>query len=96
MLEHVDEPQVYLSECFRVLRPEGTLVLSTHGIMYYHRDPEDHWRWTRTGLERILTAEGFSVRQMRGLMGLAAAAIQLFQIATAAKVPGSCVVPTSS
>jgi SAM-dependent methyltransferase len=88
VLEHVDQPQLYLSECFRVLSPGGTLVVSTHGIMYYHRDPEDHWRWTRTGLERILTAEGFTVRQMRGLMGLSAAAIQLFQVATAAKVPG--------
>jgi len=87
VLEHVDDPDLYLSESFRVLRPGGSLVLSTHGIMYYHRDPEDHWRWTRTGLERIVTRQGFEVTQMRGLMGLASAAIQIFQDGTVWKVP---------
>lgn len=87
VLEHVNDPALYLSESFRVLRPGGSLVLSTHGIMYYHPDPGDHWRWTRTGLEKIVEAAGFQVRAMRGLMGLVAAALQIIQDGTIAYLP---------
>jgi SAM-dependent methyltransferase len=82
VLEHVDDPALYLTECFRVLRPGGKLILSTHGIMYYHLDPVDHWRWTRTGLTKTVEAAGFSVTKMRGMMGLVAAALQLIQDGT--------------
>ena len=87
VLEHVESPTMYLSECFRLLRPGGTLVLSTHGIMYYHRDPEDYWRWTPAGLRRVVTERGFDVVELRGLLGLAAAALQLFQDGTYWFVP---------
>lgn len=87
VLEHVEEPALYLSECARVLRPGGTLVLSTHGIMYYHRDPEDYWRWTHPGLVKVVEAHGFAVVESRGVLGLAATALQIFQDATMWKVP---------
>lgn len=82
VLEHVPEPERYLAECFRLLRPGGSLVLSTHGIMYYHRDPEDYWRWTCAGLRRVLAAQGFTVVELRGLLGIGAAALQIFQDGT--------------
>lgn len=87
VLEHVERPDAYLAECHRVLRPGGSLLLSTHGIMYYHRDPEDYWRWMAPGLRKILEAEGFTVAGMRGVMGLAPTAIQLFQTATYWRIP---------
>jgi SAM-dependent methyltransferase len=87
VLEHVREPPLYLAECFRLLRPGGRLVLTTHGIMYYHRDPEDYWRWTSDGLAKIVGDAGFEVSTMRGIMGLAATAIQLFQDSTMVHVP---------
>ena len=31
VLEHVENPSVYLSECFRLLKPGGNLLLTTHG-----------------------------------------------------------------
>lgn len=79
VLEHVEDPRGYLAECARVLRPGGKLLLSTHGIMYYHPDPEDYWRWTCAGLQRILEEQGFVVRESRGLLGLVAASLQLIQ-----------------
>lgn len=79
VLEHVGEPQLYLSECFRVLRPGGQLLLSTHGIYVYHPDPGDYWRWTCTGLKREIEHAGFEVTRFEGIFGLAATGLQLVQ-----------------
>ncbi|GAA4784219.1 hypothetical protein GCM10023231_09870 [Olivibacter ginsenosidimutans] len=51
VLEHVDSPEGYLDEAWRLLKPEGTLILSTHGYWYYHPTPNDYWRWTSAGLQ---------------------------------------------
>jgi SAM-dependent methyltransferase len=78
-LEHVSDPELYLSECHRVLRPGGRMLLTTHGVMPYHPDPVDYWRWTCAGLEREVTATGFEVTRFEGIMGLASCGLQLFQ-----------------
>ena len=82
VLEHVTDPALYLSECLRVLRPGGRLLLSTHGIMVYHPDPVDYWRWTCAGLRRVVEGAGFEVVRFEGIMGLAATGLQLIQDAT--------------
>ena len=79
VLEHVEDPDVYLAECRRVLRPGGRMLLSTHGFMVFHPDPVDYWRWTGSGLERAVTSAGFAVERFEGIMGLAASGLQLFQ-----------------
>ena len=79
VLEHVDDPSTYLAECFRVLRPGGRMLLSTHGLMVYHPDPDDYWRWTTAGLQRIVREAGFDVVRFEGIMGLAATGLQLIQ-----------------
>jgi hypothetical protein len=63
-------------------------MLSTHGIMYYHRDPEDYWRWTAPGLSLIVENAGFEIAEIHGVLGLSAASIQLFQDATSYRLPG--------
>jgi SAM-dependent methyltransferase len=54
VLEHVEEPERTIGEISRVLKANGVLYLSTHGNCHYHPQPGDHWRWTHTGLERLL------------------------------------------
>ncbi len=78
-LEHVADPERHLAECFRVLKPGGRLLLSTHGVMAYHPDPDDYWRWTCAGLRRAVEQPGFEVARFEGIMGLAATGLQLFQ-----------------
>ena len=87
VLEHVLKPSEYLRECYRLLKPDGLLILSTHGYWMYHPDPQDLWRWTSKGLKRIIEESGFQIVEFHGLMGLASAALQLFQDAVMPKIP---------
>ena len=68
-LEHVRDVQLLLSEARRVLRPGGTLALTTPATPRLTR-PQDplspHLRqFTRSSLRRLLGALGFDVRSLR-------------------------------
>jgi len=53
VLEHVDDPAAAVRELHRVTKPGGRVLASTHGVMVFHPNPNDHWRWTHTGLRRL-------------------------------------------
>jgi SAM-dependent methyltransferase len=69
VLEHVWDLDWYLGEARRLLRDDGTLLLSTHGTWLYHPHPTDFRRWTRDGLAAELTARGFELRAIEGVVG---------------------------
>lgn len=69
VLEHVRDLDRYLGEARRVLRDGGTLLLSTHGTWLYHPHPEDHRRWTRTGLVHDVEVRGFRVDSIAAVAG---------------------------
>ena len=87
VLEHAEDPARHLAECRRVLRPGGRLLLSTHGIMVWHPDPVDHWRWTCSGLRKVVEDAGLRVVQLEGIVGLAATGLQLLQDAIYWRAP---------
>lgn len=67
VLEHLRVPSVYLSECFRLLKPGGILLLSTHGLFEEHGCPFDFRRWTAEGLKIELIEAGFQLLQLKKL-----------------------------
>lgn len=59
VLEHLCEPGTMLSEAHRILRPGGILLLSVPFQWWVHEAPWDFYRYTRHGLEYLLTKAGF-------------------------------------
>ena len=56
MLEHCPEPGAVAEEAHRVLRPQGTLVLTTPFVYVVHGYPDDYYRFTAAGLEHLFRA----------------------------------------
>lgn len=69
VLEHVWDLDRYLGEARRVLRPGGSLLLSTHGAWLYHPHPHDYRRWTAEGLRREVESRGFRALRMEAVVG---------------------------
>ncbi|MGH8506697.1 MAG: class I SAM-dependent methyltransferase [Stenotrophobium sp.] len=87
VLEHVEDPDLYLSECRRLLKPGGRLLLSTHGTFIFHPCPHDYWRWTYMGLQRVIEKAGFKVTAIRGVCGGIPAVLQYLQDLVSPKLP---------
>lgn len=63
-LEHVRRPQQVLDELARVMRPGGRLLLVAPLMWEVHQAPHDYFRYTRHGLEHLLTTAGFAARRI--------------------------------
>jgi len=87
VLEHVDNPHLYLTESARVLKKEGRLIITTHGYWMYHPDPQDFWRWTSAGLKKTIVEAGFEIVDFTGIIGRSAMGLQLFQDGILPKIP---------
>ena len=67
VLEHVADVDWYLGEARRVLKPDGRLILTTHGFFQDHGCPYDFFRWTADGLRLELTRSGFKADSLSHL-----------------------------
>ncbi len=69
VVEHLDEPQAFLSDMRTLLAPAGTLFLAGPTVERRFFDKSDYpphhrWRFSRPGLQRCLERVGFSVENM--------------------------------
>src|SRR5262249_49949917 len=58
-LEHVLDPQAFLGEAHRCLRPGGRVLLTVPFAVRWHFVPYDYWRYTPSSLQHLLTRAGF-------------------------------------
>lgn len=61
VMEHLAEPQIFLSEAFRVLKRDGYMLITTPFMWGEHEQPNDYYRYTRFGLKHLSEKAGFKV-----------------------------------
>lgn len=59
VMEHLREPQIFLSEAYRILRPGGTMILQVPFMWWVHEAPHDYFRYTPFGLKYLYEKTGF-------------------------------------
>jgi SAM-dependent methyltransferase len=69
VLEHLEEPELALRECHRVLKPEGVAIYSVPFIWHIHEEPRDFYRFSKYGLQYLFEKVGFEVLELKALSG---------------------------
>lgn len=69
VLEHLEEPQIAINECFRVLKPGGYTIFSVPFIWHVHEAPRDFFRYSKYGLEYLFKKSGFEIVEIDALSG---------------------------
>jgi SAM-dependent methyltransferase len=64
VLEHVREPELFIREISRVLRPGGHLLLSVPFAWEEHEQPDDYRRYSSFGLSEFMQGNGFTVVEL--------------------------------
>ncbi len=69
VLEHLEEPELALRECFRVLKPGGAALYTVPFIWHIHEAPRDFYRFSEFGLRHLFEKTGFEAVEIQPLSG---------------------------
>ncbi len=78
VLEHVFNPNSFLSEINRVLKPHGKLLLTVPFVWDEHEQPYDYARYSSFGLKSLLEKHGFKILENRKSVNDVKVIFQLF------------------
>lgn len=70
VLEHIPHPAKVLSEFQRVLKINGTCIISVPHISHYHEVPNDYFRFTEFGISNMLRDAGFVIQRIERQSGI--------------------------
>jgi SAM-dependent methyltransferase len=70
VLEHTPDPAALVLEIARVLRPDGTVILTTPFAFRLHEEPHDYYRFTPHGLASLLDRAGMRVVETKPFGGV--------------------------
>ena len=80
VLEHLPNPGQVMNEFHRVLRPGGTLIVTTPQTWGLHMEPYDYYRYTRYGLAHLARSAGFEVVRLQSRGGFWVAVAQMLSV----------------
>jgi SAM-dependent methyltransferase len=63
VLEHLPRPDACIAEMYRVLQPNGKLILQVPFLYPLHDIPLDFHRWTLHGLRNLAHTHGFTIQE---------------------------------
>jgi len=69
VMEHLCEPQIFLNESFRILKPGGYFVLQVPWQWWIHEAPHDYFRYTPYGLKYMFEKAGFEEIEVEATSG---------------------------
>ncbi|VEP16993.1 Methylase involved in ubiquinone/menaquinone biosynthesis [Hyella patelloides LEGE 07179] len=78
VLEHLEEPELALRECYRVLKSDGIAIYSVPFIWHLHEEPRDFYRYSKYGLQYLFKKSGFEILELKALSGFWVTFGQLF------------------
>lgn len=70
VLEHVRQPWVMIKHIHRLLKPNGTCIVSAPFMIPFHADPSDYFRFTTEGMKTMCEDVGLNVVLCVGYGGI--------------------------
>ena len=78
VLEHLEEPEQAIKECYRILKMNGVAVYSIPFIWHIHEQPRDFYRYSKYGIRYLFEKAGFEMVKLEALSGFWVTFGQLF------------------
>jgi len=69
VLEHMEEPEQAIRECYRILKNGGVAIYTIPFIWHLHEEPRDFYRFSKYGIRYLFEKAGFEILELKALSG---------------------------